>query len=216
MKRVRRVDESGFTLAEVLVSLGISTVILAALITASVAMQKSFNAVDNYFATHMQQVRIIDYLNRDVKRAFSVVSTITPQQTITITVPNYLIQAGDPEAVANPQLVGTPRSPTITNTLSGPQVNYGPPGGPSTTTVVYSIVNNTSIQRTENGVVTIIASSTDQLLPTMTDTELDLSNTEFTKTTVTFQPIFMFGNNAAERSGTTVFATSYLRNKRRG
>jgi len=216
MKRITRAEQSGFTLAETLIATGISTVILAALITASIAMQKSLNAVDNYFATHMQQVRIIDYLNRDVKRAFSVVSTTTPQQTITITVPNYLIQAGDPEAIANPQLVNTPRDPTITNTATGPQVNYSPPAGASTTTVVYSIVNNTSIQRTENGVVTIIASSTDQLLPTMTDTELDLSNTEFTKTTVTFLPIFTSGNSAAERSGTTVFATSYLRNKRRG
>ena len=55
--------------------MAIAVVIFAAIITASLAMQKSFNAVDNYFATHIQQVRIIDYLNRDVKRALIVTTS---------------------------------------------------------------------------------------------------------------------------------------------
>jgi hypothetical protein len=79
--------------------------------------------------------------------------------------------------------------------------------------VVYSI-NGNSIVRTENGVVTNIASSTDQLLPQSTD--ITLSNTEYTTTQVTFKPIFTSSGAAAEQTGTTVFTTSYLRNKRRG
>jgi hypothetical protein len=79
--------------------------------------------------------------------------------------------------------------------------------------VVYT-VSGTSITRTENGVLTTIASSTDNLLPQTTDWQL--SNTEFTSTTVTFQPIFTMNGSTAQRSGTTVFATAYLRNKRRG
>jgi hypothetical protein len=102
-----------------------------------------------------------------------------------------------------------PRTPAVTITATGPQVNYGT----GTTSVVYSI-NNNSILRTENGQVTTIASSTDQLLPLTTDVEL--SNTEYTKTTVTFMPIFTLAGSAAARSGTTVYTTSYLRNKRRG
>src|SRR5205814_65745 len=120
-----------------------------------------------------------------------------------------IIQAGDAEAIANPSLVGTPRSPTIKYTSSGPQVNYGA----STSTVTYSI-NGLSIFRTENGNVTMVASSTDQLVPQTTDVEL--SNTEYTRTTVTFLPIFTKGNVTAERVGTTLFSTAYLRNKRRG
>ena len=69
MKLTHRSHQSGFTLAEILTAMAIAVVIFAAIITASLAMQKSFNAVDHYFATHIQQVRIIDYLNRDVKRA---------------------------------------------------------------------------------------------------------------------------------------------------
>ena len=94
-------------------------------------------------------------------------------------------------------------------TPSGWQVNYGA----ATSTVTYSI-NGLSILRTENGTVTTIASSTDQLVPLTTDVEL--ANTEYTKTSITFQPIFTSGGAPASRSGTTVYSTAYLRNKRRG
>src|SRR5439155_12191305 len=108
--------------------------VLTAIMTSSVALQKTLNAIDNYFTTQMQQIRIIDYLNRDVKRAFTVTTSVD-LQSVTVTMPSYIIQAGDAEAIANPSLVGTPRSPTIKYTSSGPQVNYGA----STSTVTYSI-----------------------------------------------------------------------------
>jgi prepilin-type N-terminal cleavage/methylation domain-containing protein len=198
----------GFTLVETTVALAISSIVFVAAITASIGLQKSFNAVDNFFATHMQQIRIIDYLSRDVKRAL-IVTTSVDLQSVSITVPQYIIQAGDPEAVANPSLIGTPRTPTISYSRSGSQVNYGS----STSSVVYAI-SGQSILRTENGIVTTIASATDQLIPQSTDVEL--ANTEYTNTTVTFLPIFTSANTAVERSGTSVFATAYLRNRRRG
>lgn len=197
-----------FTIAEMTVALAASSVVLGATLTSSTSLQKSFNAIDSYFGTHMQQIRIVDYLSRDVKRGF-IVTTSADLQTVTVTIPNYIIQAGDPEAVANPALVGTPRTPTMSYTPSGWQVNYGN----STSTVVYSI-SGTQILRTENGAVTTIASSTDQLVPKTTDVEL--TNTEYTKTSITFQPIFTSGDAVASRSGTTVYSTAYLRNKRRG
>src|SRR5436853_2271169 len=199
---------AGFTLSEMLVSVSLSSIVLAAAITCGVALQKSFAATDNYFSTHMQQIRIIDYLNRDVKRGL-IVTTSVDLQTVTMSVPNYIIQTGDPEAVANPALVGTPRTPTVAYTTSGWQVNYTA----SPATVVYSISGN-SILRTENGVVTTIASSTDQLVPKNTDTEL--ANTEYASTSVTFMPIFSSSGSVASRSGTSLYATAYLRNKRRG
>ena len=198
---------SGFTLYELLVAMSISSVVVGAAMTSGIALQKSFKAVDSYFGTHMQQIRIIDYLSRDVKRGL-IVTTSASLQSVTVTIPNYLIQSGDPEAIANPSLVGTPRTPTITSTPSGLQVNYG-----STSTVVYS-VNGNSIVRIENGVVTTIASSTDQLVPTTTDVEL--ANTEYTKSSVTFMPIFTSSGSQAQRTGTSLYTTSYLRNKRRG
>ena len=198
---------SGFTLYELLVAMSISSVVVGAAMTSGIALQKSFKAVDSYFGTHMQQIRIIDYLSRDVKRGLIVTTSISPQ-SVTVTIPNYLIQSGDPEAIANSALVGTPRTPTIAYTPSGLQVNYG-----STSTVVYS-VNGNSIVRIENGVITTIASSTDQLVPTTTD--IELANTEYTKSSVTFMPIFTSSGSQAKRTGTALYTTSYLRNKRRG
>jgi len=200
--------KGGFTLTELMIATGTGGVVLAAIMASSIALQKTLNAIDNYFATQMQQIRIIDYLNRDVKRGLAVTTSVD-LQSVTITLPSYLIQAGDPEAIANPSLVGTARTPTISNTSSGPQVNYGA----STSTIIYSI-SGMSILRTENGSVTMVASSTDQLVPQTTDVEL--ANTEYARTSVTFQPIFTSGNLAAERNGTTLFSTAYLRNKRRG
>lgn len=208
MKLNSSLKKLAFTLPEMMLALATSGVVLGATLTSSGSLQKSFNAIDNYFGTHMQQVRIVDYLSRDVKRGL-IVTTSVDLQTVSITVPNYIIQAGDPEAVINPALVGTPRTPTMTYTPSGWQVNYGA----NTSSVVYSI-NGLSILRTENGVVTTIASSTDQLVPQTTDVEL--ANTEYTKTSITFQPIFTSGGAVASRSGTTVYSTAYLRNKRRG
>src|SRR5205823_10852581 len=63
---------AGFTLSEMLVSLSLSSIVLAAAITSGISLQKSFSAVDNYFSTQMQQIRIIDYLNRDVKRGLEI------------------------------------------------------------------------------------------------------------------------------------------------
>jgi type II secretory pathway component PulJ len=208
MKLKTSTSRLAFTLAETMIALSVSSVLLGATLTSSTSLQKSFNAIDTYFGTHMQQIRIVDYLSRDVKRGLAV-TTSADLQTVTITIPNYLIQAGDPEALANPALVGSPRTPTMTYTPSGWQVNYGA----TTSTVVYSI-NGVSILRTENGAVTTIASSTDQLVPKTTDVEL--ANTEYAKTSITFQPIFTSGGADAERTGTTVYSTAYLRNKRRG
>jgi hypothetical protein len=86
----------------------------------------------------------------------------------------------------------------------------------SLTSVVYSVVNQT-IRRRENGILTNIAASVDNLIPTTTD--IELLNTEFTQSTVTFLPEFARGDQTFldnERAGTTVFSLSYLRNRRRG
>ena len=199
---------AGFTLGEMLVAVSVSSIVLAAAIASSVSLQKSFNAIDNYFATQIQQVRIVDYLSRDVNRGFSVTTSVD-LQTVTVNLPNYIIQAGDPEAVGNSSLIGTPRSPTVSYTSGAAQINYGT----STSTVVYS-VSNSSILRTENGAVTLIASSTDQLVPQNTDVEL--ANTECVNSAVTFMPIFTMSGSPAAQTGTSLFSTAYLRNKRRG
>jgi prepilin-type N-terminal cleavage/methylation domain-containing protein len=96
--KLRRFTGQGFTLAEMLLAVSISSLILAATIAASVTLQKSFAAVDDYFASHLQQVRIIDYLSRDVKRSYIVTTSNCDAnglcKTISCTIPNYLVDNG--------------------------------------------------------------------------------------------------------------------------
>jgi prepilin-type N-terminal cleavage/methylation domain-containing protein len=195
--------ESGFTLAELLITMAIGSAILGVIFTSAIALQKSFTAVDNYFGAHMQQIRIVDYLARDVRRGLSVTSS-TDRRTVTIKIPKYIIQAGDSDATVSN--IGTPRSPSLAIGNGDYNINYGTSTS-TVTTVVYS-VNASSIRRTEDGELTTIASSTDNLIPETVD--IELANTEYTTTAITFKPI-----SVADRSGTVVYSTAYLRNRRR-
>src|ERR1700724_475758 len=100
MKIASSQKSSGFSLSELLVTMSLRSVVLGAAVTCGISLQKSFNATDNYLATHIQQVRIIDYLNRDVKRGL-IVTTSVDLQSVTMTLPSYLIQTGDTEALTN-------------------------------------------------------------------------------------------------------------------
>jgi hypothetical protein len=364
MKISKSSRRGGFTLGEMMVSMGIATVLLVAIFSVTVALNRSYAAADDYFTTHLQQIRIMDYLARDVKRSFSV-TTSPDLKTVTCIMPNYVVQSGDPEAITDATTIGNRRtpvvvtsvnlnkatvdygtrmtrtitdgvtvngSPTLTSataafttadvgnpltgtnipasttisgytsgtsvtlsknatasgspvtfkvygdgnrsvtdavttngsatitsatayftaadvgkpvvgttltagttiasiqsttsaTMSSAAINFpkdvnGVTISPFTSTVtiggivvVYTVSGNT-ITRTENGVLTTIASSTDQLLPQTTDWQQ--SNTEYTTTTVNFQPIFTQNGSTMQKTGTTVYATAYLRNKRRG
>jgi hypothetical protein len=358
--RLQNNRQSGFTLGEAMVTTAVATLLLAGLFAAATALNRANAASDDYFSTHMQQIRIIDYLSRDVKRSYSV-TTSQDLSTVTCIMPNYVIQSGDPEAVSDATTIGQRRKPVVvgppykavvdygtrntrsvadgvtvngsatltsnkalftsadlnnpvtgTNIQSGTTItavnsatsvtmsktatgsgngiwvsiygdgnrtvmdafttsgsttitsstayftaaDLGKPivgaGIPASTTisaitnsttatlsagatatsgnltvsiggtvVVYAVSGNT-ITRTENGVITTIASSTDQLLPSTTDWQL--SNTEYTTSTVMFQPFFIQGQHQTtqqmsadlRRAGTTVYTLAYLRNKRRG
>ncbi len=274
-----RLQDQGFTLVEMLLAVSIGSLMMAAIVAASVCLQRSFTAVDNYFASHVQQVRIIDYLSRDVKRSY-IVTTSTDRQTVTCIIPNYLVDNGGNQPTrATPTLslvgnkvVANYQASTVNNvttsqgstTLTSPGlglvsshfsnsnvgqsvVGTGIPAGTTIqsvsncilgscsqatisnaasatnssatvtigalTNVIYTVVNQT-VQRRENGGLTNIAASADNLIPRTTDTEL--ANTEFTQSTVTFQPEFARGNQSFSTAGTTIFSLTYLRNKRRG
>lgn len=264
MKRKHLHPATGFTVAELLVAVAAGAFVLAAVTVASVALQKSFSAADNFLGTQMQQIRIVDYLSRDVRRSY-IVTASSDLKTITCIIPKYLngnvrstptartTQNGTIVSYPNSRTVSDavttsgsatltsataafssadigasvagvniPTGTTIQSVSNSTTVTLSANATASTsnamvtfgaTTVVYSIDGN-SIVRTVNGAVTNIASSTDSLLPQTTD--VILSNTQYTTTSITFQPIFTSGGAAAEQSGTTVFATTYLRNKRRG
>ena len=272
-----RLHDQGFTLIELMFAVAVGALMMAALVAAAVCLHRSFTAVDNYFASHVQQVRIMDYLSRDVKRSY-IVTTSTDLQTVTCIIPNYLVDNGSNQptratptlslvgnkVVANYQastvnnvtitqgstnltcpglalvsshfsnsnvgqsVVGTgiPPGTTIESVSSSSQATMSKAASTTNssatvtigalTNVVYSVVNQ-AIQRKENGGLTNIAASADNLIPVTSNVEL--LNTEFTQSTVSFLPQFARGSQAFfadERAGTTVFSLTYLRNRRRG
>jgi prepilin-type N-terminal cleavage/methylation domain-containing protein len=272
-----RLHDQGFTLIELMFAVAVGALMMAALVAAAVCLHRSFTAVDNYFASHVQQVRIMDYLSRDVKRSY-IVTTSTDLQTVTCIIPNYLVNNGSNQptratptlslvgnkVVANYQastvnnvtitqgstnltcpglalvsshfsnsnvgqsVVGTgiPPGTTIESVSSSSQATMSKAASTTNssatvtigalTNVVYSVVNQ-AIQRKENGGLTNIAASADNLIPVTSD--IELLNTEFTQSTVSFLPQFARGNQAFftdERAGTTIFSLTYLRNRRRG
>ncbi len=89
-----------FTLAELMIGVAITTLLFGAIFTASASLLRSYAAADDYFSSHMQQIRIIDYLARDVKRSFSV-TTSTDLSSVTCIMPKYLVETGDTEAISN-------------------------------------------------------------------------------------------------------------------
>jgi prepilin-type N-terminal cleavage/methylation domain-containing protein len=276
------IGRQGFTLMEMLLALSVGSLMLAAIVVASVCLQKSFVAIDDFFTSHLQQVRIIDYLSRDVKRAYIVISSTNPQ-TVTCILPNYLTDNGSNQptrakptlSLVGNKIVANYQATTVNNvTLTQNSANVtcpglslisshfsstnvgqsiigtGIPAGTtvqsvsgcvlgncsqatmsnaasvsttsatvtigSLTNVVYSVVNQT-IRRRENGAITNIAATADNLIPTSSN--IELLNTEFNQSTVTFLPMFGKGNPGFyndERAGTMVFSLSYLRNRRRG
>jgi prepilin-type N-terminal cleavage/methylation domain len=276
MKPGLRKADRAFTLGELMVAIGISSLLMGALLSSSVALRKSFAAADDFFSTHVQQIRIIDYLGRDVKRS-TVVTTSVDRQTVTCAMPNYIQSS----VRKNPIILVTSNGPrvdygrliqdavitfgsttlisatanftaadvgrlivgegikdgvtiaartgattiTMSDTATASATNVSATISPQTV-VVYSVNTNTqSIVRTENGVVTTIASSTDQLVPNTLN--VALANTEYADTNVTFRPTFTFPkpspNPSAtpdpvtrmKRDGTAIYARSYLRNQRR-
>ena len=276
------IGRPGFTLLEMLLALSVGSLMLAAIVAASVCLQKSFVAIDDFFTSHLQQVRMIDYLSRDVKRAYIVISSTNPQ-TVTCILPNYLTDNGSNQptrakptlSLVGNKIVANYQATTVNNvTLTQDSANVtcpglslisshfsstnvgqsiigtGIPAGTtiqsvsgcvlgncsqatmsnaasvsttsatvtigSLTNVIYSVVNQT-IRRRENGAITNIAATADNLIPTASN--IELLNTEFNQSTVTFLPMFGKGNPGFyndERAGTMVFSLSYLRNRRRG
>ncbi|MBA2585304.1 MAG: prepilin-type N-terminal cleavage/methylation domain-containing protein [Chthoniobacterales bacterium] len=208
----------GFTLVEMMVAIPLGFLILAAVLTSSVALNRSFAAVDNFFSTHLQQVRVIEYLCRDVKRS-TIAEISADAKTIYCWIPRYIIRSGDSDATSSN--LGTRRTPTVTKSGSGYKVDYystttanGPSGTSTNNSAIVYAIRWQSIVRTEDGAITAIASSTDQLVDQVTDVQL--ANTGYLSTVVTFLPIFISTGAAVERAGTTVYGTAYLRNARRG
>jgi len=223
MKLLGRKKILAFTVAEMAVAGGIATAILAGLSLASVALQRSFMAIEDYAKGQNDQMRISDYLALDLRRAFSVSitgSSAQPPVTVTLTIPNFY-QAFDATKGS------VPNDPKLTSIVGSPYnykkhhhhkhqnvilnwvVDYAPSGGATTKTVTYVFDNGTqTLTRNVDGVASIIATDVKDFNVSISDLD------ETAQTQITFNPRFRTVTSADATAGTTYFQTTLTRNTR--
>ena len=63
---------SGLTLAEVLIALAGSVVVIGALMTGAIGLQKSFHASETYANSQADERRLIDWVARDLRRSIGI------------------------------------------------------------------------------------------------------------------------------------------------
>ncbi len=86
---------AAFTLAELLVGISLTAVLLAGALGGVVAIQKSYSATENYGTGLADQMRLLDYLAQDLRRAVAPATGAEPWtadadgQGIKISLPDY-------------------------------------------------------------------------------------------------------------------------------
>lgn len=145
MKLPRVAREAGLTLPEVTIGAAITSMVFAALVMGSIALQRTYAAIDNFGTALSDQTAALDYMTCDIRRAQSVAVTASPA-TITLTVQTYL----DPTTQ-------TPRTAVV----SSGAVSYG-----GTTTITYSL-SGSSLVRDQGGTRLIIARNVTGFTPVL-------------------------------------------------
>ena len=177
----------GFTLVEVMVASAIYSVLLAALAGGAVALQRSFSATEKYSKSVSDQLRILDYVARDVRRS----------SAVTLTQNSKRLDLTLPDQYANAAPSRNFRTPSVSMTA----VTYG-----VTPVGVSYYLSGSNCIREENGVAKVIATDVASFQLTF-----DNSDPSVVATTITFVPKYQMKETAASRSGSTLTSRATLR-----
>lgn len=181
-----------WTLTELMMAMTISSVLIAGLLVAAYSLQRGFQASRHHIVAQSQQMRLMDYINLDLRRSLKVETL--PGPTIQLTIPDYYTvdEKGDLQ----------PRDPQI----SGSTIKYGP----NPITVKY-FQDGDSFVRQEGSVRQVLATD-------VKDFKFDplSSSDQYYKVSFTFVPRFQVSGRIGEdaRSSTTTYTKTLLRNKR--
>jgi hypothetical protein len=134
------------TIVEVLVGAGVTGLVMLALLTGSILIQKQFGTSTRFADAQSDQLRVMDFIEMDLRRATAV--TITSGATpLTLTRPNYYQTVNGRKQARLP-------------TKSGLKVQYDT----TSVTTTYTLQGKKLI-RTEGGVATTIATSVQSFPP---------------------------------------------------
>jgi len=192
MKSTGRNIRHAFTLVEMMMAVGCGSLMLAAVTTAGVALQRSFAAVEGYSVAEGDQLRVLDYIAMDCRRGLS---ASVANNTLTVTVPVYYDSNSDPKtpALTNGALSYGTGSVTITYSRSGSNFNRR---------IVVSDSGGTTTSDTTAAIATNVAS--------FTVSPQDLTSS--VSCSITFSPRFTYLPGPGPISGTTVYCNTFLRN----
>jgi len=216
----QRHTRSAFTLVETVTALACGTIVLAALLAASIALQRSFAAVEGYSIAEGDQLRVQDYIAMDCRRATggtlgalttpavdngswvngSWVHNSSGPVTLILLVPDYYDANGNSQA---PYFV------------TG-KIQYGDAG---TTTISYyqsgssfmRQVGTSSAVCASGAAWTNCAKAIATNVSTFAVAPVDQSNNKVS-CTITFTPTFTHNPGPGPVEGTTVFSQTFLRN----
>ena len=186
-RAMRKRSTNAFTLNELMVSMAVVVIIVAVLLTGSIALQRNFNASMQYVRTQTEQVRVLDYISLDLRRALTV-SAANGQ--LSLTIPDYYD--------AN----GNPRMPTIAD-------GYAVYGSAANATAVRYYKNGSNIMRSSANKSDVIAQNVQDFQFNFTDLG------QVIQVSITFLPTFrQNGNKEEARGGTSASIRTLLRNRR--
>lgn len=181
---------SAFALIDILIGSTAGLLVLGGVLSGAIAMQRCYVAAEDFAVAKTDQARLSDYMALDLRRALAVTPGVDGSTIITVQIPDYYDEAGQP------------RTPTITNYVA----SYGDRARP--VTVTYQKIGS-SIYRQEN------AGAAQEIAANVQDFQLSVQDLgKVVKTQVTFAPRFQRVATAGARAATTVFNTILLRNQR--
>jgi Tfp pilus assembly protein PilW len=176
----------GFTLLEMLMATACSSFMLGAILTAGVALQRSFAAVESYSIAEGDQLRVLDYISMDCRRSLS---ASIASNVLTLTVPVFYDSTSS----------NAPYRPTLTSGA----VSYG--SGSITITYSKSGFNFNRTVTVKNAAGTTTSTSTTAIarnVAAFTVTPVDLTSS--LSCNIMFFPTFKYTSGSGSwRSGST-------------
>lgn len=124
MKPCSQAAVRGASLVETVVASGVFLVLCSAFITGAISLQRNFSNTRDYARNHSAQLRISDYIARDLRQAVTFSQTGSGQSLVmTLTIPNFYAADGSPRMpVVNADASVSYRDssvtpPKVTNTI---------------------------------------------------------------------------------------------------
>jgi hypothetical protein len=193
----RRGGASGFSLAELSVAMATSLVLGGVLFSTLISIQRSFKASERHVEGQTTQLRLMDYIGLDARRAIRV--QVTGGDQIDFWIPDYYQTTGG-------DLV--PRDP-VRDSATG-KVEYNMTGGSATWKQITYQMNGDDLVRVSGTATQTLASGVKGFTPNYSVTNQQL------RVAVEFKPSYrVSGAGSSYRAGTRIETQFLVRNQLR-